>query len=241
VTRFVREIECARFQQFKIEIAEELSQEKGGGWAPANGYVYEDITASDDVASIIDKVAARYVLTAQDTARNLNADELRRAVDAIEACRIMAFFALGSSVQCVENAVMRFMRIGKPCEFFRDFSLRQISTATFGGEVLAVGVSNSGRTITTVDALKAAREQGAMTLCITSFPDAPIVRHADIKLFTPTVTAPTGSADYYESMVSKLAQLQVIDVLYSCYSIRHFDAAIEMLRRTDKYIATTRY
>jgi RpiR family transcriptional regulator, carbohydrate utilization regulator len=242
VTRFVREVEVPSFQQLKILIAEDLSQEAGAGSEPSfPGHVYEDITQRDDANSIIAKINARYVLTAQDTARGLSQEELQRAAKAIEDCSLMAFFAMGSSVICVENALMRFMRIGKPCQFFRDFSVRQISTATLGEKTLAIAISNSGRTITTINSLKEAKARGATTLCITSFPDAPIVKYADIKLFTPTVTAADGSADYQESMVSKVAQLLVIDVLYSLYAVRNFSASIEHLEKTSALTTGTRY
>ena len=136
---------------------------------------------------------------------------------------------------------MRFLRDGKQCQFFRDFSVRQISTATLNEKSLAIGISNSGRTITTTSSLKEAKERGATTLCITSFPDSPITKHADIKLFTPTVNAATGSADYHESMVSKIAQLQVIDILYSCFAIRNYDKSIVALAKTEVYATNSRY
>jgi RpiR family carbohydrate utilization transcriptional regulator len=242
VTRFVREIEVPSFQHFKILIAEELSQ----GGSPAatpfiDRHVYEDITEADDTDSVLSKVAARYAMTVSDTRAGLSADELETAVAAIGEADVLAFFAMGASLLCVENALLRFMRVGKRCLFFRDLGVRQISTSTLGPKSLAIGVSNSGRTISTVDSLREAKVQGARTLAITSFPNSPIVRHADIKLFTPTVTGVAGPADYHESMVSKIAQLQVIDVLYSLYAVRNFGRAIEGLERTADVTALTRY
>lgn len=241
VTRFVREIEVPSFQQFKILIAEELSQSGRPVSEGAERHVYEDITAEDDTASVLSKVTARYALTATDTRAGLSAEQLERAVSAIEAADVMAFYAMGSSLLCVENALLRFMRVGKRCLFYRDLGIRQIGTSTLGPRSLAIGVSNSGRTISTVDSLREAKAQGATTLAITSFPDAPLVRHADICLFTPTVTGIAGGAEYHESMVSKIAQLQVIDVLYSLYAVRNFGTAIAGLERTSDVTALTRY
>jgi DNA-binding MurR/RpiR family transcriptional regulator len=242
VTRFVREVEVPSFQQLKIQIAEELSQSRaaGEGAAPTR-YVYEDIVEGDDAAAVISKIAGRYSLTVEDTRAGLNTNQIEAAVAAIEQAEVLSFFAMGSSLICVENALMRFMRVGKTCQFFRDVGVRQISTATLGPKALAIGISNSGRTIATVDALKAAKEQGARTLGITSFADSPLVRYSDIKLFTPTVTGATGAADYHESMVSKIAQLQVIDVLYSLYALRNFGSAMEQLERTAALTSLTRY
>lgn len=240
VTRFVREIEVPSFQQFKILIAEELSQ--GGSSIPIlDRNVYEDITEEDNTASVLSKVTSRYAMTVNDTMAGLSTLELERAVEAIESADVLAFFAMGSSLFCVENALLRFMRVGKRCLFFRDLGIRQVSISTLGPKSLAIGVSNSGRTISTVDSLEHAKSLGATTMAITSFPDSPIVRHADICMFTPTVTGVRGSAEYNESMVSKIAQLQVIDVLYSLYAVRNFGSANEGLERTSNVTALTRY
>lgn len=242
VTRFVREIEVPSFQQFKILIAEELSQ-GNGAVAPQiiDRHVYEDITEADDTASVLSKVTARYAMTIADTRAGMALDELEKAVAAIETADVLGFFAMGASLLPVENALLRFMRVGKRCLFFRDLGIRQISTSTLGPKSLAIAISNSGRTISTVDSLREAKAQGATTLAITSFPDSPLVRHADIKLFTPTVTGVFGPAEYHESMVSKIAQLQVIDMLYSLYAVRNFGRAIEGLEKTSDVTALTRY
>ena len=78
VTRFVREIEVPSFQQFKILIAEELSQGGSPRLAAVDRHVYEDITDDDDTASVMSKVAARYAMTVEDTRAGLSADRVAR-------------------------------------------------------------------------------------------------------------------------------------------------------------------
>lgn len=242
ITRFVREIDVLNFQQLKIRVAEELSHANAGSiQVVPNKNVYEDITRDDGTRSVLEKISARYAITVEDTLKGANEDEIEKAVTAIDSARTLAFFGMGSSIICIENALVRFMRVGKQCQFFRDQSIRHISTATLDETCLAIGISNSGRTIPTVDALKAAQEQGARTLCITSFPDSPITNVSDIKLFTNTISGATGSAEYKESMVSKIAQLQMIDVLYSLYAVRNFGHSIETLEETDVVTKSTRY
>lgn len=241
VTRFVREIDVPSFQQFKILIAEDLSKPSQNTPIHRDAYVYEDIGEGDDASTVISKISARYLLTVQDTLASLNREQIDLAVAAIEKASSIAFYAMGASTICVENALFRFMRVGKSCQFFRDVNVRQVSTATLGPGQLAIGVSNSGRSISTVDAMRAAKEMGATTICITSFADSPIARFSDIKLFTPTVTGPGGSADYHESMLAKIAQLQVVDVLYSIYAIRNPGPAQRGLELTSPVTSMSRY
>ncbi len=243
VTRFVREVDVPSFQLFKILIAEELSQNhtRPGQSSVGDAKFYEDIEEGDDGPTVVSKISTRYLQTVQDTMAGLNIDHLDAAVQAIERADTIAFFATGVSLLSVENALFRFMRVGKSCQFFRDVNVRQVSIATLGPGQLAIGVSNSGRTISTVDAMRAAKDMGATTMCITSFADSPIVRYSDIRIYTPTVTGPAGSAAYHESMMAKIAQLQVIDVLYSLYALRNPSIASKGLEFTSPVTSTTRY
>jgi DNA-binding MurR/RpiR family transcriptional regulator len=129
----------------------------------------------------------------------------------------------------VENALLEFMAVGNPCQFFRDLGVGQMSTATLGPNTLAIGISNSGCTNPSIDALYAAKDHGATTLCITSFPDNPIARVFDIKLFTPTIVGPTGGVQYHKTTESKISQLQVVGILYSFYAVQNFGTAMEGL------------
>jgi DNA-binding MurR/RpiR family transcriptional regulator len=243
VTRFVREVDVPSFQLFKILIAEELSQNhtRSAPSSVGDAKFYEDIEEGDDGPTVVSKISTRYLQTVQDTMAGLNIDHLDAAVQAIERADTIAFFATGVSLLSVENALFRFMRVGKSCQFFRDVNVRQVSIATLGPGTLAIGVSNSGRTISTVDAMRAAKDMGATTLCITSFADSPIVRYSDIRIYTPTVTGPAGSAAYHESMMAKIAQLQVVDVLYSLYALRNPSIASKGLEFTSPVTSTTRY
>jgi len=242
VTRFVRALEIENFQTLKINIAEELSEKAARGRPhESERAVYEDIGPSDGTADIVDKISSLYVETVNETRRLVSQEAIDQAVDAIDQASMLAFFGIGSSVPAIDNALVRFLRVGKACQFFADFSINQIATGTLGPGTLAIGISNSGRTIVVVDALRRAKAAGARTLCITSFPDSPLAQVADIRLFSPAVTAPLGPAEYHESILSKIAQLQIIDILYSGFAVRHYERSVRMLEDSSVFTRNTRY
>ncbi len=241
ITRFVREMNVRSFQELKILLAEELSR---GASEPETGeeekLVYEDITERDDHRTIMKKIHYRLVDTLNETLVNLDEEVVKAAVDAIDKAEMLAFFAMGSSTLPVENALMRFLRIGKKCVFFKDLSVQQISAVTLDKRTAAIGISNSGRTRMVVGALETAHQMGAKTICITSFPGSPIAKVSDITIFTPSFSVPFGRAEYHESMVSKIAQIMVIDILYSAYAVRHYKTSIEKLEETNKFTKASR-
>jgi RpiR family carbohydrate utilization transcriptional regulator len=243
ITRFVRAIDVPSYQQLKIGVAEALSSVPvmAPGAKDKDAFVYDDIGPADTSGQILKKIVYRNLSTIEDTASRLDLALLEKAAAAIDKCDLLAFFAMGSSTLAAESAVMRFMRVGKRCMFFNDQGVQQISAATLGKQSVAVAVSNSGRTVAIVDSLRQARQAGATAIAITSFADSPIAQAADIVLLTTANDASSGSAAYQESMLAKVAQLLVVDVLYSRYAVKHIKQSIQKIKDTNVVIESTRH
>lgn len=62
----------------------------------------------------------------------MNSAKIDAVVELIAKADVIAFFGIGSSTLAVENALMRFMRVGKRCIFFRDNSMFDIVANTLG-------------------------------------------------------------------------------------------------------------
>ncbi|MEJ8845586.1 MurR/RpiR family transcriptional regulator [Variovorax rhizosphaerae] len=243
ITRFVRSIDVPSYQQLKIGVAEALSSHPVASAATKekDAFVYDDIGPADTSGQILKKIVYRNLSTIEDTAARLDLALLDKAAAAIDKCDMLAFFAMGSSTLAADSAVMRFMRVGKRCMFFSDQGVQQISAGTLGRQSVAVAVSNSGRTVAILDSLRQARQAGATTIAITSFADSPITQAADIVLLTTANDASSGSAAYQESMLAKVAQLLVIDVLYSRYAVKQIKQSIQKIKDTNVVIESTRH
>lgn len=232
VTRFVREIDFKSYQELKIALAEALSSTEGGEAATQERYVYEGILRTDAIPTIVDKVVQRNIQTLADTRQRLNLAELERAVVALAQADVVVFSCMGSSGVAGEEGVMRFTRAGKKCLLFRDQSIQLMTTAILGERDLVIGISNSGRSTPVIECLKLAQSRGAKTICITSFEDAPLVKYADIALFTPTKSPPPGLDLYGEATTSVSAQILVLDVIYAGYAVQNIDKTLEFLEET---------
>jgi DNA-binding MurR/RpiR family transcriptional regulator len=240
VTRFVREIDLNGYQELKIAITEALSLSNGAEVTAEETYVYEDIARTDTTQTIIEKVLYRNIQTLIDTKQRLNLTELSRAVEAIETANVIIFCCMGSSAVAAEEGVMRFTRAGKKCLLFRDQAIQLMTGAIVSRHDLVIGISNSGRSKSVIDALKLAQSKGALTIGITSFEDSPLVKHADIMLFTPTKSSLLDSGLYWEATTSKSAQTLVIDFLYACFAAKHFDETLRFLEETYMAVKDTR-
>jgi DNA-binding MurR/RpiR family transcriptional regulator len=240
VTRFVKEIGLKSYQEYKIALVEALTLNGASGLPTQETYVYEDISRTDSVEAIVDKVVYRHTQTLTETKRRLNLSELRKAVEAIEKAQAIIFCCMGSSGIAAEEGVMRFTRAGKKCLLFKDQSIQLMTAAIVDPHDVVIGISNSGYSIAVIESLKLAQSKGARTIVITSFENSPLVKYADIALFTPTKSPPHGPGLYWEATTSKSAQTLVIDLLCACYAVRHFDETLGFLEETFLAVKSTR-
>lgn len=223
VTRFVQTIGLAGFQELKIVLAE-ITSEK----APAQEFVYNDVTDGDSLETIVQTISFNLNRTVEDTKNLIEAEEMEKAVAALRRARKIDIYGAGESFLSAEHARMRFYRIGKRCLTCSDPSQQSVSASLLTEKDVALGISNSGSTVATVKALKLARAGGAATICITNHDLSPLTRFSDIKLFTST----QGSAFFQQSMVSWMAQMLIIDILYARLAVTEFESSVKMIQKT---------
>lgn len=240
ITRFVRELGFASFAQLKIMIAESVVNQKNRASSTPAPHVYENITSTDNVDAIFDKLIHRNVSMLSETKLLVDEEKYELAAHAIEQAGMLAFLCIGSSAIAAEEAVMRFTRSGKKCMFFRDTSVQLMSSAILGKKDVLIGISNSGSTMSVVNSIERACENGVTTIGITAFPDSPLARSAGITLFSSNSLSGTHAVDHWENTSSKISQLLVIDVLYGLYASRNESRIKKHLADTYKSVSHTR-
>jgi DNA-binding MurR/RpiR family transcriptional regulator len=229
VTRFVKTIGLSTFQELKIKIAE-ITTDRG----PAEEFVYDDVSKTDSLQSIVDKIVYTNIEAMRNTKKVIDLAEMERAIHAIDRADKIDIYGAGGSYITAENASMRFYRIGKRCNIYNDPNQQAVSASLLNSRDVAIGISNSGKTVSTVHALQKAKASGATTICITNFNRTPITEHADIVLFTST----QDSAFFQESMVSRVAQIIIIDILYAGLAIKNFASAVKMIEKSADSLKT---
>jgi DNA-binding MurR/RpiR family transcriptional regulator len=112
-----------------------------------------------------------------------------------------------------------------------------VSASNLTEEDVALGISYSGETIDIVRAMEVAKNTGATTICITKFGNTPITKVSDIKLFVSSNEALFRSA----AMASRIAQLNVIDILFSIVTCKNYDVVIKYLENTGEAVIDRKY
>ena len=223
VIRFVQAIGLSGYQEMKIILAE-ITSEK-----PSEAeFVYNDVTSGDSIDNIIKTIFLNLNSAIDDTKTLIEIGALENAVDTLHRAEKIDIYAAGGSFITAEHSRMRLYRIGKRCVTYCDPSQQAVSASLLTAKDAAIGISNSGSTAATVKALKRAKENGASTICITNHDLSPLTQFADIKLFTST----QNSAFFQQSMVSWVAQMLLIDIVYAGLAVKEFNTSVERIQKS---------
>lgn len=230
VIRCCKSLGFEGYSDLKIALAMELSQNRKLNYNP---YIDTD----DDAGAILDKVFSSNVKTLHDTAEKIDRNILRTAVSLLDQAKIIYIYAIGTSSGIAQEFQYRLMQIGKTALCINDVPTMKVSSLNIKGGDVAIGISHSGRTIATIEALQAAKTQGASTLCITSYPGSKITENSDysIEIYSDEIDYPM------EAISARIAHLSVIDALTIAISSKNYEMAQERAKMTHTLIDTIRY
>jgi len=226
VVRFYQGIGYDRFRDLRLDITREITRETAvhSQMSEASG----DIDRDDSLTDVIDKVAFSETLSIADTAKVLNTDDLARAEELTDRASRIDIFGVGASSFVGQDLQQKLIRIGKTALNWPDPHSAWTSAVTLDPSCVAIAVSHSGQTESTIEFLTLARKAGATTIAITNFEDSPFAQAADLTL----VTAARETLFRSGALGSRIAQLMVVDCLFIGVAQASFDSSMEALRDT---------
>lgn len=221
VIRLCKSLNLAGFQDLKLRIAGDLQKTEMDG--------FRDIEPNEPVESVIRKMTNNSIQTIKETAELLKVDELEKAVEAIRKASRIHFVGVGASSIIAQDAQQKFIRINKSAYAFTDMHLAATQVANTDENDVVVGISFSGETTEVAKVLELARKNQATTISLTKFGKHKVTEQADIKLYTSVTREPTFRS---AATSSRIAQLQVIDILFMCVASLEYDDTITHLNAT---------
>ncbi|GAA4226998.1 MurR/RpiR family transcriptional regulator [Streptosporangium album] len=226
VVRFYQRMGYAHFKDFRIDLAREVAREE---LTKSNlPEVSGDIDRHDSLEEIVSKVAMNETLSIADTARALDTEALGRAVELVLSARRIDSFGVGASALVGLDFQQKLSRIGRTAINWHDSHSAWTSAATLDDTCVAVAVSHTGATVDTVEFLAIARKSGAATVAITNFRESPLAATADVTLTTAARETQFRSG----ALGSRIAQLMVVDCLFTGVAQASYDESMAALRDT---------
>ncbi|KPV57309.1 MULTISPECIES: MurR/RpiR family transcriptional regulator [Paenibacillus] len=222
VSRFCRSLLFKGYGDFRMKLSAELVQP-----VPAKPS-YQDIVAGNTLHSIAQAIETNHLRSISDTTRQLDLTEVQRAVDALHDARRIDLYGMATSGMVAYDCQQKLVRIGKMAQHWSDSHMQITSATSLGEGDVAFAFSYSGETPETLDALLCAKERGATTISLTKFGANRISQLADIRLYASSLEEGMRRGD----MASRIAQLHVVDILFTALLSLHFDDYVPLLEQS---------
>ncbi|AIA71283.1 hex regulon repressor [Pectobacterium atrosepticum SCRI1043] len=228
VNRFCRRLETKGFPDFKLHLAQSL----------ANGtpYVNRNVEEDDSVDAYTSKIFESAMAGLEQVKSSLDIAAVNRAVDLLTQAKKISFFGLGASAAVAHDAMNKFFRFNIPVVYFDDIVMQRMSCMNSSDGDVVVLISHTGRTKSLVEMAQLARENDATVIAITS-DGTPLAREASLAL---RLDVPEDT-DVYMPMVSRIAQLTLIDVLATGFTLRRGEKFRDNLKRVKEALRESRF
>jgi len=201
IIRFCQKLGYTGFKELKIVLAQEV-----GNLPPKAVSSAELPSESDFVAGVL----CQSIEGLQRSVITLDRKMLDAAIQAIAKARIVDIYGAGESYVVAKDLQIKLRRLGIIANVDPNPHLQAISATSLQGGDVAVGISFSGCTKDTLDAMEFASESGATTIAITNFSEFPLAENADIVLETNAVDVLSP----YGIVPSRLSQHLVVDLVF---------------------------
>jgi DNA-binding MurR/RpiR family transcriptional regulator len=233
VLRLCHELGVSGYRELRVALAAESGREQG---RTGNQEVGGDISRDDDLDAIVEKVTGADQRAIADTARVLDRGALAEAVRLTAAARRIDIVGVGASAVVALDLQQKLHRIGLIAYAWHDTHAALTAAALLGPRDLAIGVSHSGATLDTIDAIREASGHGARTIALTGVPGSPLAATADLLL----ITADRETTFRSGATASRIAALSVVDVLFVAVAQQRYDQAVAALAATRTAVASRR-
>lgn len=203
VVRLCRTVGVSGYAEFKRLLARQLLD------PPAKDETGE-ITSGRSMGEVVESVFKLNILNLKKTLEVAAIEEYDRACDAIAKAGKICFFAIGDAMFPCSYACLRLKRIGYDCFADSDADVQVVNACNMKKSDVAIAISHSGRTKQVVEAMRIAKERGAVTICITKAGKSELTKYSDIVLYNVT----TDTTVDKEVIARRVAEQAMLDAIY---------------------------
>lgn len=228
VFRFCQRVGFKGYQALKIALASDVV-------APLQD-IHEDITETDTVLEIAEKIFSTNGKTIESTRQILEGVSLEKAVELFLGARRIEFFGSGGSAVVALDAYHKFVRSGLQVSAILESHMQLMSASQLTTADVAVVISHSGASKETLDIAKLLKEKGVPMIAITNYAKSPLSKLADVSLYTVSQETAFRS----EALASRIAELSLIDALFTAVMMRRGEAARASLQQMREAISLRR-
>lgn len=228
VNRFCRRLDTKGYPDFKLHLAQSLAN----GTPYVNRHVEEHDTPEEYTKKIFESTMAALEVARQ----SVDVHAVNRVVDLLTQAKKISFFGMGASASVAHDALNKFFRFNVPVSYFEDILMQRMSCMNCTEGDVVVLISHTGRTKSLVELAQLAKANDATVVGITAL-NSPLANECSLVL---SLEVPEDT-DMYMPMASRIAQLTLIDILATGFTLRRGSKFRENLKRVKDSLRDSRF
>ena len=187
-----------------------------------------ELDGTATVSEIIESITKQNIQCLEDTRCLLDVEAVTTCVELLRKARTILLFGIGASLCVARDAYLKFLRVDKPCIINDDWHSQLLQARNAVKEDVGIVFSYSGQTAEMIECIKAMKENGTPVIAMTRSAPSPAAKLADYRLHTATneLTFRIGA------LSSRIAQLNVVDILYAGFVNAEYDYCMKRFVRT---------
>lgn len=226
IVRMCHALQFKGFKELKLCIASSLGQ-------PKESTAYSELEKNSTIDQMIQTINVHNIQSIQQTLMANDKRELEQIIHQLEHARKIIAIGVGASAVVALDLEHKLKRIDKWCEAITDSHGQLIAATHVKKEDIIFAISYSGETKEIINAVSEAKKNSATIIAMTQNRQNTLQTYADYSMFIVSNEALIRSA----ATASRIAQLTLIDILFTGVVTLNFDRSIEVLNSTRKTIA----
>jgi len=223
VVRLCKSLGVPGFQELKIMLARDVFSDNSEGTE-----IVEDQNPHLQSLEIIDNVIKSLFESIEDLHTSIDITMLESAASLIENAVYIHLFGLGTSSIVALDFYHKLNRLGYRCSYIQDLHLQLSASCALGVGTVGIFVSYSGETKEIIRAARQVLSGGGKIISLTKKGVNSLSNIADVRLTVPV----SESMMRQGASSSRIAQLAIVDMIFSLLVNRNQENSAIMLEKT---------
>lgn len=222
IFRFCKKVGFDGYNDLKSSLIYELAINNS-----SKNELTKTISLETSVKDLITIISTKNQQAILNTSKLIDENLLIRAVEMIENHQKINLYGMGLSLLVAMDMKQKFQRVNKILSLDQDWHMQFLNAKNSDKDTLSIIFSYSGETSEMIKCSNVLSEKNSKIISVTGFLNSSVAKKSDLLL----QVAPIENIIRTGALGSRMAQLNIVDLIYSTYILRNYEDSIQTISK----------
>lgn len=222
IFRFCKKVGFDGYNDLKSSLIYELAINNS-----SKNELTKTISLETSVKDLITIISTKNQQAILNTSKLIDENLLIRAVEMIENHQKINLYGMGSSLLVAMDMKQKFQRVNKILSLDQDWHMQFLNAKNSDKDTLSIIFSYSGETSEMIKCSNILSEKNSKIISVTGFLNSSVAKKSDLLLQVD----PIENIIRTGALGSRMAQLNIVDLIYSTYILRNYEDSIQTISK----------